>query len=293
MQEEDIFNALDQLPGAIQTINKAIDALNKSNNAATQNVAAISKAVTSLGNDVASLKKEVSDLSTSINSASSKMQKEVSVKVTPGDVNVHMPSYLQEMENEYKELKTAANNKKERANITIQASGLLKFYSIVVTVILLIWMTFSIIVNHKERNGVEAYAVRAYNSAVQRHLENPGDFYAYVKNHWKDDDEEVIKGVKEDVEFWERRAKKVSEWEHYLTPLCGKPVIVTAYEYKDKEWVISWHSPEEEPEMVAHIWPNGRVDIADASKVKVSSIQDAQRTSKNKAWTTIQEAQTE
>ena len=197
------------------------------------------------------------------------------------------------MGNEYRELKTAAINKKEKANITIQASGHLMCYSILVTVFLLIWMTLFLIANHKEKNGVEAYAVRAYNSAVQRHQERPGDFYAYVKDHWNDDDEEVNKGVKEDVEFWERRAKKVGEWERCLTSLCGKPVIVTGYDYKDKEWIVYWHTPEEEPEMVAHIWPNGRVDIADASKVKVSSIQDAQRSSKNKAWTTIQEAQTD
>lgn len=290
MQEEDIFNALDQLPGAIQTINKAIDALNKSNNAATQNVAAISKAVTSLGNSVTSLETKVTELSTTIGTASSKMQKEVSVKVTPGDVNVHMPSYLQEMGNEYRELKTAANNKKEKANITIQASGLLKFYSISVSIVLLIWMILFLISGHKEKNGVEAYAVRAYNSAIQRHQEHPGDFYAYVKEHWNDGEDH---GVKKDVEYWERRASRITELENYLTPLCGKSVIVSAYEYKDNEWVVCWHSPEEEPEMVAHIWPNKRVDIADASKVKVSSIQDAQRTSKHKAWTTIQEAQTE
>lgn len=277
---KELFDALDEVPGLVETAKKL-----------EQKDQANAKKIEAICNDVSSMKEEFSSLKTSINEAKNTFSKPVNIQdrnihITKDDIRItqQVPGWVQDMGNEYSELKRQALSKKERKSITIGGPKFSTVMLIIISILFAVGILLFFLSEHQRNNGAEAYAERAYNAAVSCDYDRPGDYYFYVRNRWSNKDED-IKGY---VSRLEKRAKFRNEIKAVLSPYYeGKEIVIDATEYKDNEIVVLWHIADEEPDYIAHFWPNGRVDVADAKNIKITSLSDARRLSKHKAWTTI------
>ena len=283
---EKLYELLDQVPDLIKNSKKQ-DLRDNAN----------AKKFKEIKDDVSEMKTELSSFKTVLMEAKAAFQEPVKIQdknihITKDDIQVTQstPEWVQSMGDEYQEIKKKELSRKQRKIVKIGGPRFSTFLACIFFVVIMVGVALFLIANSISKNSVEAYAKRAYQSAVQCHFEDPGGFYDVVIKNWNDEAE--IEKTKMFVDNCERRAKKVKELEDSLSVFCKKEVLVKAYENKGDEYLVTWYCPEEEPDMIAHLSPDGKIKIADASKIKVTSIEDAHRLSRHKAWSTIREATT-
>lgn len=285
-----LFDGLDQIPGLIENSKKQ-DLRDKAN---AEKIKEIKEDVSNMKTEISSLKSELASFKTVLTDAKAAFQKPVTIQdknihITKDDIRItqNTPEWIRTMGSEYQEIKNKELSRKQRNIVTIGGPRFSTFLAIFFFAVIMIGAALFLWADSQSKNSVEAYAERAYNAAVDCDYKNPGNYYSWVRQKWDDEKE----NMKSSVERWEEYAKFHKSIKQALAQFYeGKDIIVDATDYAGQDIIAFWHFADEEPDYIAHFWPNGKIDVADAKKIKVTSLKDAHRLSKNKEWSTLQEA---
>ena len=285
-----LYEGLDQIPGLIENA-KRQDLRDKAN---AEKFKEIKDDVSDMKTEISSLKSELASFKTVLTDAKAAFQKPVTIQ----DKNIHItkdeirvtqstPDWVRAMGSEYQEIKNKELSRKQKNIVTIGGPRFSTFLAIFFFAVIMIGSALFLWAYSQSKNSAEAYAERAYNAAVECDYENPGNYYFWVRKKWDDEKE----NMKRSVERWEDYAKFHKSIKKALAPFYeGKDIIVDATDYEGKDILAFWHFKDEDPDYIVHFWPNGKIDVADAKKITVTSLKDAHRMSKHKAWSTLQEA---
>lgn len=281
---EKLYEALGKIPDLVETTEKLIGMDEKNN----RDYSAVVKAFNTLKAEVKSCQEAIAEAKQAFAKPVQIEDKNVHVTADQISVTQAIPKWVADMGKEYKVLKEQELSKKKMRPIEIGGSGFSKGAMIVLLIILagigIWWGVYKWGVYPK---SMEAYAQRAYEAAKKCDFTDPGGAYQLVRENWEIDKEATIHRV----EIWEGRAKTTMQAKAILSELLQKGnIIVDDYKLKSGESVFFFHFEDDEADYIAHFWPDGRVAYVDASKVKVKTIEDANRQSKNKAWEIIREA---
>lgn len=145
---------------------------------------------------------------------------------------------------------------------------------------------------NKKVNSIQEQAFywgdRAYQASVLRDEAHPGEDYHFVISHYAEEPDKV----KELVDVMEKEAKRYQDIKNYLLSLLrekdSRDIRVIAWELNKGEYWILYRFFDEETERSIHRWPDGKVE--ETTDKIVTDLASAQKYSKRKIWTTIQEA---
>lgn len=187
----------------------------------------------------------------------------------------------------------AIKPRKPLINITIFDGRKAMWIGIVVAGLFLIGMIWTIIWAKKEVNSIQDqafyWADRAYQSALLRDDEHPGENYHLVMSHFKEEPEKA----KRVVAAWEIEAERYQEVKHYLLSIIKdkdpRDIRVLAWEVNHGEGWFRYRFYDEETERSIHVWPDEKVE--ETTDKIVSDLASAQKYSKRKIWTTIKDAE--
>ena len=292
MDQKQLFESLDKIPQLEGELRKLAQSAEANSKVTSDSIRTISSDIGDIKSTVDKLSEKVKSLDGAVSEASSKMKRDVSVKVLPTDVripkeSIELPDWIRQMGQEYMEIKRRRDNSGKTLGSYLN-ERIYKALLIIVSVCFLAFIVMYFVKEAQASKTPEAYAERAYNAAVACDYIQPGTFYDYVRFSWDKEKEEVIKSVErlEERANWYKNIK--ASLRNYYE---DKEIAIDKTQAKGNDVLVFWHFIDEEPNYIAHFWPDNRIDVADASKVKVKNLDDAHRLSKNKAWTTIQEAQ--
>lgn len=165
------------------------------------------------------------------------------------------------------------------------------WYGIAIAGICLIATIWAIVWANKKVNSIQEQAFywgdRAYQAALLRDLDRPGDEYHITVSHFA----EYPGKVREYVDLLEKKANYYQELKTYLISLLrGKDtrdIRVLAWEIDRGEGWFLYRFFDEEIERSIHVWPNGKVE--ETTDKVVTDLASAQKYSKRKIWRTIKE----
>lgn len=182
--------------------------------------------------------------------------------------------------------------RKPLLNLTIHDGKKFLWYGLAVAGVCLIAGIWTIVWANKKVNSIKEqpfyWGDRAYQAAVLGDEEDPGESYHVIMSHFTEDSEKS----KEIVEALEIRAKRYQEIKQYLLSFIGnkssRDIRVLGWEIeKDEGWFL-YRFFDEETERSVHVWPDKKVE--ETTDKIVTDLATAQKYSKRKIWTVIQEA---
>ena len=132
------------------------------------------------------------------------------------------------------------------------------------------------------------WANRAYQAALLRDIEHPGDTYHDIMSHFTDDPEKS----KRIVGAMETNAQRYQGIKQYLISFIEKndprDIRVLAWEINNGEGWFLYRFYDEETKRSIHVWPDKKVE--ETTDKIVTDLKSAQKYSKRKIWTVIWEA---
>lgn len=166
------------------------------------------------------------------------------------------------------------------------------WYGLAIAGVCLIATIWVIIWANKKVNSIQEQAFywgdRAYQAALLQDEERPGDAYHVALSHFTDEPDKV----KKYVDMLEKEASRYQEIKTYLLSLLRKidtrDIRVISWELDHGEYWILYRFFDEETERSVHRWPDGKVE--ETTDKIVTDLASAQKYSKRKIWTVIQEA---
>ena len=186
----------------------------------------------------------------------------------------------------------AIKPRKPLLNITIHDGKKAMWFGVGIAGLFLIGMIWAIVWANKKVNSNQEQAFywgdRAYQAALLHDEERPGDAYHVALSHFTDEPDKV----KKYVDMLEKEASRYQEIKTYLLSLLReidtRDIRVISWELDHGEYWILYRFFDEETERSVHRWPDGKVE--ETTDKIVTDLASAQKYSKRKIWTVIQEA---
>ena len=186
----------------------------------------------------------------------------------------------------------AIKPRKPLLNLTINDGKKFLWLGLGIAGVCLIATIWAIAWANKKVNSIQEQAFywgdRAYQAVLLQDEERPGDAYHMALSHFTDQPDKV----KEYVDMLEKEASRYQEIKTYLLSLLrGKDprdIRVIDWELDKGDYWIKYRFFDEETERSVHRWPDGKVE--ETTDKIVTDLATAQRYSKRKIWTVIQEA---
>ena len=194
--------------------------------------------------------------------------------------------------NKLVESNKAIKPRKPLLNLTIYDGKKAMWFGVGIAGLFLIGMIWAIIWANKKVNSIQDQAFywgdRAYQAALLRDLDRPGDEYHITVSHFA----EYPGKVREYVDLLEKKANYYQEQKTYLISLLRekdtRDIRVLDWEIDRGEGWFLYRFFDEEIERSIHVWPNGKVE--ETTDKIVTDLASAQKYSKRKIWRTIKES---
>lgn len=186
----------------------------------------------------------------------------------------------------------AIKPKKPLMNITIKDGKKAMWFGVGLAGLFLVGMIVSIVWANNKVNSIQEkdfyWANRAYQAALLGDEDHPGETYHVVMSHFTDEPEKS----KRVVDALEKDAQRYQEIKQYLLSFIRKKdtrdIRVLAWEIDKGEGWFLYRFYDEETERSVHVWPDKKVE--ETTDKIVTDLASAQKYSKRKIWTEIQEA---
>lgn len=254
------------------------------------------------GNPVQYMKAETVEKTIKDNLNSQLVGSKVSVDVRNATIGKESKEKIDGLMKSTGSLITAAENlvesnkaikpRKPLLKITIHDGKKAMWFGVGIAGLFLIGMIWAIVWANKKVNSNQEQAFywgdRAYQAALLQDEESPGDAYHVALSNFTSEPDKV----KKYVDMLEKEASRYQEIKTYLLSLLReidtRDIRVISWELDHDEYWILYRFFDEETERSVHRWPDGKVE--ETTDKIVTDLASAQKYSKRKIWTVIQEA---